>query len=83
MTRKLAALLAVVLAALAAASLTVGLLYWALDSFRRKPPSREPLPAPSLRLASQEGARERSSRSPSATPPLPAPRQSSDRLPWH
>ncbi len=42
MSRKLAALLAVLLAALAAASLTVGLLYWALDSVRRKPPSPAP-----------------------------------------
>lgn len=68
MSRKLAALLAVLLAALAAASLTVGLLYWALDSVRRKPQSKVPLPAPSAT---------------SPLPAAPRAPGSPDRLPWH
>lgn len=36
MSRRLAAFMAVALAALVVASLTAGLLYWALDSLRRR-----------------------------------------------
>ncbi|MEM3085708.1 MAG: hypothetical protein QXO51_05175 [Halobacteria archaeon] len=46
MSRKLAALLAVVLAALAAASLTLGVLYWAFEGLRKRPPTSTPLRAP-------------------------------------
>lgn len=78
MTRKLAALLAVLLAALAAASLTVGLLYWALDGLRRRPPS------PAVPLLRERPGRNAPAVLPAAAPRVPGPRPASPgRLPWH